>query len=496
MAPADITWPPETIRIDEVQGLILRGYGALTASRYLTLRIGPDVGNARAWLREIADQVTSAAKPVAPMDEYLNIAFTYSGLVRLGLPASALAAFRSAFLDGAAGPSHRSLALGDVDRSAPENWDWGGDPEEPIDVALLLFASDARIEDLTRFHRDRLVERGLSVIGEFRTGELPGRKEHFGFRDGIAQPALRNANPPGERPGVLEEDRSENKANTVELGEFLFGYRNQYGDVARGPEVRKELDQGDFLKPVPGSPELRDFARNGSFLVWRQIEEDVQNFWRAIRDHAENDPAARRMLAAKFFGRWPSGAPLALAPDADDPKLEDANDFSYAADDPHGYRTPLGAHIRRGNPRDWHLSPKPENSSAIANAHRIIRRGRPYGEALAPSMEPEDILRADENTDERGVHFLCFMADIERQFEMIQGTWLNGEKFGGLYDELDPMLGAQPESPGEPRGCFTLQATPMRRRLTGLSRFVTVRGAAYLFMPSLPAVRFLGALRD
>jgi Dyp-type peroxidase family len=315
---------------------------------------------------------------------------------------------------------------------------------------------------------------------------LPKRKEHFGFRDGIAQPTVRNANGPGERPGVLANGRPE---NTVEPGEFLFGYENQYGAVASGPAVLAALDSANDLPSFPGSPE-RDFARNGSFLVWRQLEEHVQEFWRAIRDNADNDPVARRMLAAKFFGRWPSGAPLALAPEIEDESLEEADNFSYA-NDPYGYRTPFGAHIRRGNPRDWHLSPNPDLSREIANRHRIIRRGRPYGPPVNDSMNPEDILAANDDSQERGVHFLCFMADIERQFEMIQSSWLNDEKFGGLYDELDPMLGA----PGPRDAVFTVQMTPMRRRLVNLSRFVTVRGAAYLFMPSLGAVRFLGELK-
>jgi Dyp-type peroxidase family len=469
--------------------MILRGLGALKASRYLTLRID-NVAGARAWLREIADELTSAAVPVTATDRHLNIAFTCSGLTRLGLPETTLAGFRSAFLEGAAGagesPSPRSRALGDVDESAPERWHWGN-AARPIDVALLLFASDSvRIVEFARFHRDRLAKQGLTVVDEFDTGELPKRREHFGFRDGIAQPLLRNTNAAGERPGVLEKGRPE---NTVEPGEFLFGYRNEYGAVPSVPGVLAALDPAGNLPSFPGSLE-RDFARNGSFLVWRQLEEHVQDFWRAIRDNAENKPDARRMLAAKFFGRWPSGAPLALAPEIEDESLEDANDFSFA-NDPYGYRTPFGAHIRRGNPRDWHLSPKPELSRGIANKHRIIRRGRPYGPPVKDSMDPEDILAANEDSQKRGVHFLCFMADIERQFEMIQSTWLNDEKFGGLYDEVDPMLGAQPPAGGG----FTLQATPMRRRLVGLSRFVTVRGAAYLFMPSLRAVRFLGELK-
>jgi Dyp-type peroxidase family len=489
VAASRLIWRSETVRIEDVQGLILRGYGMLHASRYLALRID-DARGARAWLREIADEVTPAATPIQTSSRHMNVAFTHAGLERLGLPAAALEDFRSAFVSGVHAPAQRSRALGDVGRSAPDRWRWGN-AERPIHVALLLFAADAaRAAEFARSHRDRLAKHGLSVVEEFDTNELPGRKEHFGFRDGIAQPALRNANPEGRRPGVLELDGY--AANRVELGEFLFGHRNEYGAVAHGPRIDAALDPQGFLPVSSNSDRQRDFARDGSFMVWRQLEEHVAEFWSAIRQSCEDDPAARRWLAAKCIGRWPSGAPLALAPEIDDPTLADANGFAYARDDPYGHRTPLGSHIRRGNPRDWHLSDSPRRARRIANAHRIIRRARPYGERLAASMEPEDMLRARPDAVERGVHFVCFMADIERQFELIQATWLNAGKFGGLYDEIDPVLGAAPES----GGVFTLQATPLRQRLGDLSRFVTVRGAAYLFMPSIPALRFLGALSE
>ncbi len=491
MAPSGVAGPSEAVEIEDVQGIILRGYSDLKHSSYLALRIDNQRG-ARAWLRDIAEDVTSAAHPVT--DRHLNVAFTHCGLEKLGLPRSTLAGFRSAFIEGVAGghgsPSHRSVALGDVGASASEEWIWGN-TENPIHVALLLFARDEEgIADFTAHHLERLDKHGLVLVGEFPTFELPGRKEHFGFRDGISQPALRNANRIERRPGVLAGDVP---ANTVEPGEFLLGYRNHYGAFAAGPSVPPELDPEGLLparRPWHGL-RLQDFSRNGSYLVWRQLQQHVREFWGAVRDRADPlDPVARHKLAAKLVGRWPSGAPLSLAPAVDDPSLEDANDFLYVEDDPHGYRTPCGAHIRRANPRDWHLLSKPKKALEAASSHRIIRRGRPYGPPVAKSMIPEDILAADPERDEpeRGLQFLAFMADIERQFEVIQSAWLDDPKFGGLRDEVDPLLGSG-------GGSFTIQATPIRQRLSGLSRYGTVRGAAYLFMPGLRAVRFLGTLR-
>lgn len=481
---------PELVEIRDVQGIVLRGYGALKSSCFLALRIG-SVPGARAWLSDIAGEVTSAADPVA--DRNLNVAFTYGALERLGLPPGTLAGFRSAFVEGMVGraplPSHRNLALGDVGLSAPDRWRWGNE-KRPIDVALLLFArDDAGIRELTVHHRERLKNHGLAVVEACETYELPQRKEHFGFRDGISQPAVLNANPREERPGVLEAGRPE---NTVAPGELLLGYRNHYGALAGGRDARpaRPANGGSPSHPIWRDGQLHGFARNGSFLVWRQLEQDVPEFWSAIRDGSDDDPAARRQLAAKLFGRWPSGAPLSLAPEFDDSALADRNDFLYAEEDPHGYHTPLGSHIRRGNPRDWHLSTKPKRALGMANGHRIIRRGRPYGPPVASSMSPEDIIAAGFDSHERGLQFLGFVADIERQFEVIQGAWLNDPKFGDLEDDRDPVLGETATG----KGSFTVQATPIRRCISGLSRFVKVRGGAYLFMPGLSAVRFLGAM--
>ena len=132
-----------------------------------------------------------------------------------------------------------------------------------------------------------------------------------------------------------------------------------------------------------------DLGRNGSYLVVRQLRQDVPGFWGFVdrRDAAPRRERATRTarlrLAAKMVGRWPSGAPLALAPEADDPSLADANDFGYHELDPRGARCPVGAHIRRSNPRDS-LDPRPGSSDSwkINRRHRILRRGREYGTSL------------------------------------------------------------------------------------------------------------------
>jgi Dyp-type peroxidase family len=197
------------------------------------------------------------------------------------------------------------------------------------------------------------------------------------------------------------------------------------------------------------------------------------------------DPERRQRVAAELVGRWPSGAPLVLAPEHDDPSLHHNNDFGYHEVDQDGIHCPLGAHIRRANPRDS-SEKHPVEALRSRNNHRLLRRGRPYGLPIADSPRSD----AENEAAERGLLFLCLNGDIERQFEFVQHSWLNNPEFAGLAGEVDPLVG----DPGPGGGRFTEQREPVRHRLHGLSRFVAVKGGAYFFMPGLPALRYLAQL--
>jgi deferrochelatase/peroxidase EfeB len=184
-------------------------------------------------------------------------------------------------------------------------------------------------------------------------------------------------------------------------------------------------------------------------------------------------------LAAKCVGRWPSGAPLVRSPDHDDPAWSKDNAFTYSADR-EGFACPIGAHIRKANPRDS-LEPGPKQSLMATNRRRILRRGRAYGPPLAP-------FEHEAQRQERGLLFICLNTNIRRQFEFIQQSWLNNEKFAGLSADQDPIVGDQLPGVGS---TFTIPQRPLRRRLVGIERFVEVRGGAYLFLPSRSALRYL-----
>jgi len=318
----------------------------------------------------------------------------------------------------------------------------------------------------------------VRVVHRLDTADLDGF-EPFGFRDGISQPFVEGLSKTGP------------PERTVQAGEFVLGYPNEYGLYTDRPLLDPAADSAGTLPRDPEGSGRADLGRNGSYLVVRQLKQDVPGFWRYLEEQTRgrdgsSDPSARIRLAAKMVGRWPSGAPLALAPDADDPALAEANDFAYHDLDPRGARCPVGAHIRRSHPRDS-LDPRPGTGDSweINRRHRILRRGREYG----TSLTIDEALAGGDGT-ERGLNFMCLNANIQRQFEFINHTWLNNPKFDRLYDDADPIT-----APSAPfGGTFTIPTDGVRERVTDVPRFVSVKGGAYFFLPGLRALRYLAGM--
>jgi Dyp-type peroxidase family len=449
--------------LDDIQGLIARGYVDLKAASYVLLRID-DAARARAWLGEVADEVTPGL--LRPPDSTLNLAVTASGLRKLGLSSEAINQFSN----------------GDVGPSAPEQWLWGGPSTPAIDLLVLLFARDeatltSRYDSLKAAFAQ---EAGVSEVFKLDSVVDLDGKEHFGFADGISQPTVDGLS-----------SRTDIPPNTVQPGEFILGYVNEYGHYTDRPLLDAAADPAHVLQLDAAGSGKVDFARNGSYIVFRQLSQDVRGFWQFVdsatrQANGSADPRRRTWLAAKMVGRWPSGAPLTLTPDADDPSLASANDFTYYYGDEFGLNCPIASHVRRSHPRDS-LDPDPGsvNSVALDKHHRLLRRGREYGPPVG------DVLGETPTNDaDRGLYFICVAANISRQFEFVQHTWINNPTFDGLYDEADPLVASH----AGPGATFSIPADPVRQRYKNLPRFVTVRGGGYFFLPGVKALRYLASL--
>jgi Dyp-type peroxidase family len=565
------------VDLKDVQGNILRGYGFRSAY-YLFVHV-PDGEEwvARRWLLRLCDQVMNGDdwRDGRNPQHALNVALSCEGFKALGLPEHVLEWFPEEYRKGMRQPE-RARLLGDTGKSAPDNWPdgWGPKEKEPH-LLLTVLAQDAQVarerakmilgrdpdwldetgddpeqsapDDLgLRIPAELILLRKRTSMeaGLFRHPDLErvDAREHFGFADGFSQPSIRGmpATPSEQGMGTLHK---RGRWAGLAPGEFVLGYPGEDGVapetlVDRRPIVRASPGKPGIAPESPAAP----LGRSGSFMVVRKLEQDVVEFRRYLTEQAmkdlpflrhlrvpedENDLAAiaprQRVLAAKIVGRWHDGTSLVLHPKKPPPKEDEEardpkamNDFTYGVRDNRGFGCPLGAHVRRANPRDdlgWFGS--------LSRRHRIVRRGMPYGkpafrrfdtrpEKRLEDYEPEGLfdpnpLETEEERD-RGLMFICFQASIARQFEIIQGQWLNnGDSFWLGKDKDFLTIGPQDEAEAngsdgeklpapdlETAGKMTIQGNNPSF-LTPQPSFVTTRGGEYFFAPGLSALRALAS---
>lgn len=485
---------------DDIQGIVTSGFGHLPHAGFVFLRID-DPEAARQYLARLIDRVATAGpwdhddtgSKIRP-DERLSVAFTYEGLKLLGLPEVALATLPVEFT---AGMANRSSILGDWGPSAPDQWRLGGPANPPIHVLVVLHRGDGRTLGFAVSEIEADATGSGLVVVAVEEGHRDERShEQFGFAgDGLSQPAVAGI-PSDPTPGQI----------VCPTGEFLLGHENALAAYPISPAVEESDDPRGILPLFPGGalPGYRDLGRNGTFLVYRKLEQDVAGFWNFLTASCRTryptlagDPdrlaSVVRHLAAKLLGRWPSGAPTALCPETEDISLSSENDFQYLPD-LLGMGCPVTAHIRRANPRDslHRVDDTADESRTSVSQHRILRRGIRYGE---PLFDPSSIESGGAPLDlipdgqSRGLHFVAINADTQRQFEFVQQTWLNNPAFQGLFEAKDPLL-------GDNSGTLyaSIAQSPLRWRVGGVPRFVSVLGGGYFFVPSVTALRYLGSL--
>lgn len=484
----------------DMQGLVRFGYKRMIKARYDLLRVKTPEA-ARSWLRSAP--VTSAVyKDPAPRTA-LHVAFTAAGLDELGVPTEVIEAFSHEFRGGMVEKS-RARQLGDVESNDPQYWHWGYGEKEPH-LVVMFFGEPDYFDGSIRSAAGAEWTEAFETLDKLETTDLDGI-EPFGFRDGISQPEIDWKQ---ERRTPREEV---DYSNIVALGEFLLGYRNEYGKITDRPLLEPDSATESLLEAID-EPGRKDLGRNGTYLVFRQLEQDVRGFWQFVRKHSGNNLGEAEQLASAMVGRNRAGDPLAAIQEKPipgiDPKDEEQrlkNNFTFEQD-PAGTLCPFGAHVRRANPRNTDFPNRPSGLSKLitmagfgpggfrddlmssARFHRILRRGREYG----PELLPEDAVgEGPANEPKRGLHFICLNANISRQFEFLQNAWMMSTKFSGMTDESDPLLGNRAKVPGCPvvSDFNWPRAGGLRRRISGLPQFVTVRGGAYFFLPSLRALRY------
>jgi deferrochelatase/peroxidase EfeB len=491
---------------DDVQGLVRFAFGSMHRACFYLVRI-KDVSAARSWL--LNAHLTSARALSPPPETALQVAFTVDGLKELHVPEEAIQGFAPEFVSGMAGDESRSRRLGDVEENWPAKWRWGRIDRLPH-LAVMMYGKEGAMEQCEAEFKGPLWDTAFEEMERLPTSHL-GEVEPFGFVDGISQPVI-----DWEGKRTIKGDQLV-YSNFVSLGEFLLGYSNEYNEYTDRPLLDSNSKGAADLLPALDQPQKKDLGRNGTYLVVRQLEQDVRRFWQFANDAAESRPGERKRLAEKMVGRAINGSPL--VPLQNQPidgigaeeKDRGYNQFTYGTD-PEGAQCPLGSHVRRANPRNADF-PNPvkgaishliqtlgfgrrglrDDLMSPTRFHRLLRRGREYG----PGLSPDDALQPKpDNEEERGLHFICINSNIARQFEFVQGAWLMSTKFDGLSEESDPMMGDRAAIAGCPLpDTFSVpRQSGLRQRCNDLPQFVTVRGGAYFFLPSLRALRYFATV--
>ena len=486
---------------DDLQGLLRFGHGELTDTCFMLLKI-KNIEAAKQWLDTAPVSSAIATEPLP--DTALQIAFSVHGLKKLSVNESIINGFSDEFIYGMTRNENCSRRLGDIERNAPENWKWGNDSAKLPHILLLLYAKKGGLEAWRKTIEDERFSQAFQLLRQLPTSELE-RVEPFGFEDGISQPTIDWACRQGTDPH--ERDRY---SNLLAVGEMVLGYSNEYGQYTPRPLIDPQKDRfASGLLNAEDDPEKKDFGRNGTYLVLRQLGQDVSGFWQFLDKASDFVPEKREQLAAAMVGRERNGTPLIAEHIPGISRKDHGNHFAYDLD-PKGNHCPISAHIRRSNPRTGDFQPgaagfisrlikilgfgqKPEEDLvASSRFHRLLRRGRNYG----PLLAPEDAVKTNAPAAERGLQFICLVANISRQFEFVQDAWTMNSKFSGLQQEPDPLQGnREPLMNGEKTDHFNrpYPSGPMQK-ICDLPQFVTVLGGGYFFMPGLRALKYISAI--
>ncbi|HYN45066.1 MAG TPA: hypothetical protein VES64_00075 [Allosphingosinicella sp.] len=536
--------PDAKLETSQIQSLVFGGLGFMKDGVCLLYDLPDDKERARAFMAGVCPDVGFGDGRKLRRPAVVTVALGAPALEKLGLPDECVKGFPAAFLEGMS-IEGRTRILGDTGPNAPENWQWGRDPH---DLALLVYGYNmGAVRALEGRIAARADENGMAP--PHRIPLVQTRKpaiEPFGFVDGISQPIVR---------GSYQSYRKTDPIHLVEPGEFIIGYPDNRGNFPPEPELSPLLDPENRLPVADKSRAFgntiveapRAIGRNGTFLVIRQLEQDVDAFEAYCEEEAERvEPrlpvpyqVTKDFIAAKLVGRWPDGSSLVRNPYYPYPKEQEerqkrrdnrptAKGFDEASaltasGEPIGSETvrpdtkpsegtaistsaePAAGVTRaepahRGDNDFLYGTEDPQALRCPFGAH--IRRANPRDSLMPGSMEQVSIsnrhriyrvgrLYEPEAGGKPGLLFMCLNGDIERQFEFIQQTWLVSPAFHGLVGEQDPLTSDGGETSAT---CFMVPSNDGPVRLKPLPRFVKTLGGGYFFMPSRSVLAYLGGL--
>jgi Dyp-type peroxidase family len=472
----DREWKPLSEDAKDMQGIIVSAYPSMLFASTLMVQFisgNPAVpSNPKGWLTDIIPRITYATGKANPS---VNLALSAAGLRAIHLDPIVLATFSLPFQQGMTSGA-RPRFLGDTDTQDPSRWKWTDCASDArcVHAELMLFAQEQpTLDAVVKSETAKLSQFGLSIliaISQNVTLDANGmRYEHFGFADGISQPILVDGD------AIRAEQRT---LHEIAAGEVVLGQTNTYGVPAPGPFVDATVPAAKVLADAIRKG-TKDLGRNGTYLVTRQLKQDVAAFWQNMDAASKilldesGQPATATWLAQKAIGRTKAGDMLRPGGTAQ------GNDMTFFDTDLEGFGCPITSHVRRANPRDG-LAPEKSDVPQIiqaTNRHRIIRRGRIYGERAQDPM-------IDDKVD-RGLLFHCLNSEIDRQFEFVQHTWLLNPMFGGAFNQSDPLIG--------PKCPFSIPAQPVRQQPV-LETYITAEGGGYFFVPSRRALNFFGTI--
>jgi len=482
------------LQVDDIQAHLIRS-ARPAAARYFFLTITDPMAfsrfvTSRAFGQLLLSDSDIHLKQGAHLHNpcFINIAFSFSGLVRLGLPADVLSQFSPVFK---AGMAQRASFIGDQWQDSPYKWEgfygsrhvhallavnyvpwlaegfvvpeqWSEEEQQRHFACLDECVGQLQQEQAFPGTHSLCVEQAHVIRHQFQV------KEHFGFADGVSQPRIYDGMPGSGVAG--KKVTNVGPWEPLAAGEFVMGYYDELG--LKNQQVQGEGRLNPILPPAQdaATAAFDRLTMNGSFLVYRKLEQDVV----AFRTKCALVPG----LDEKLVGRKLDGTPLIKGKPV--PK---ENDFDFA-DDPYGEQCPFASHVRRVNPR-LTLNAELDNGTALVDQHRIIRRGMAYGPFIEPGASLDSV-----SDEPRGLHFFCYNSRIDSQFEFIQKNWINNCDFMHMTSPiLDPIVGCRGD---QDSGQFTLSSK--QEPEFGLKQYVHLKGGEYFFTPGRKALRLIAGL--